>query len=264
MQRMFAVIVKHPMIVKKILSEDRILLKFDKNKNSDGWGIGFFQKGEGLLKKRPVEDCVGVDLAEVIEDLETEIMLGHIRNATLGNPSNENTHPFRSRGWLFIHNGTLNNFDKIKDQLREMIPPFLYRNIKGDTDSEHIFHLILAYLHDCSKLDKPNIKPEEIATAAKETIKLLVEFGNKNGIDNIGNINFIMSNGNYLVATRYGELPLYKMSLDNIKSSLPVTNQAIIIASKDLIVGPHWEEISDRSVFVFDSNLNSYSTKIEI
>ena len=58
----------------------------------------------------------------------------------------ENTHPFRHGGWTFLHNGTVPYFAELSGTraaggaARRRIAPA----IAGGTDSEHLFHFILA------------------------------------------------------------------------------------------------------------------------
>src|SRR5258706_13731563 len=62
-----------------------------------GWGIGFYQAGEVLLRRRPLDDRPVVDLAEAAETVRTDVLVGHVRRATVGGLRTENTHPFRYR-----------------------------------------------------------------------------------------------------------------------------------------------------------------------
>src|SRR3990170_1236754 len=56
----------------------------------------------------------------------------------------ENAQPFRFRQWVFCHSGAVERFAAIQTGMLESVPDFLRRNIRGQTDSEHVFHLFLA------------------------------------------------------------------------------------------------------------------------
>src|SRR5207245_8791387 len=129
--------------VRCALSAERDVMAIPAGKPSDGWGVGFYQGGEVLLRKRPTEGRP-VDFIELTRDLRTDVMIGHVRAGSVGGQRVENTHPFRYRQWLFAHNGTLDRFSAMRPRLLESIPDFLRRNIRGETDSEHVFHLFLA------------------------------------------------------------------------------------------------------------------------
>src|SRR5688572_19839811 len=99
----------------------------------DGYGIAFYQNGEVLLKKRPLVEGV-VDFYELAKELRTDALIGHVREATMGNLKMENTHPFRFRSWVFAHSGTVTRFPEVKEAILASTPDFLRRNIRGDTD----------------------------------------------------------------------------------------------------------------------------------
>ena len=110
-----------------------------------GWGIGFYQSGEVLLRRRPIDERAEIDVAAFAKDLRADVLIGHVRAATVGNLRTENTHPFRYRQWLFAHTGTIDGYPTLKSRVSESLPEFLRRNVRGDTDSELLFHLFLSF-----------------------------------------------------------------------------------------------------------------------
>jgi len=131
----------------------------------DAWGIGLYQGGDVLLKRRPQPTQGPIDFYAVASELRTDTFIAHARAATVGDNRNENTHPFRFRSWLFAHHGTLPGFGgedparpsprqmALADALRAEIPEFLLRNLHGQTDSELLFHLFLTRLYESNHLD---------------------------------------------------------------------------------------------------------------
>src|SRR5262245_41710136 len=111
-----------------------------------GWGIGFYQSGEVLLRRRPLDERSVIPIDSIVEKVQTDVLVGQVRQPTVGGLRTENTHPFRYRQWLFAHAGTIADFDAIKDRLLEPQPEFLRRNRRGDTDSELLFYLFLSLL----------------------------------------------------------------------------------------------------------------------
>jgi glutamine amidotransferase len=182
----------------------------------DGWGIGFYQGGEVLLQRRPKSTTEPVNMFHIARELRTDTMIGHVRQGTVGKPKNENTHPFRFRAWLFAHHGTVPSFDAIRDELLGHIPDFLRRNIRGQTDSEHLFHLLLAYLHDAGKLDDPHIRTESVTAAISATMahlnKLVVQAGEDPGKMECA---LALTNGRILIASRHGR-PVHVQTIDGI------------------------------------------------
>jgi len=54
-----------------------------------------------------------------------------------------NCHPFRHGNWLWMHNGLLGDFQRVKRELVLAVDPALYPSIEGSTDSEVFFYLAL-------------------------------------------------------------------------------------------------------------------------
>ena len=137
-----------------------------------GWGLGFYQGGEVLHKKRPQFDSNGFDWESVTRDVRTDCAVLHLRQPTVGDFRSHNTHPFRMRSWIFAHTGTIQRFEAIEERLRASLPDFVNRNIRGKTDSEVLFHVILSFLHDGGNLDKLDVAADDGKLAE---IKGLVE-----------------------------------------------------------------------------------------
>src|SRR5438309_1031527 len=106
MSRLLAYIGNDPERVQCVLHPGRKLLVAD-GAGADGWGVGFYQGGEVLLRRRPKPASGPVDFYDVAAELRTDVLIGHVRRATVGAAKNENTHPFRFRSWLFAHHGTI-------------------------------------------------------------------------------------------------------------------------------------------------------------
>jgi len=113
--------------------------------NGDGFGLGWYTKQPfpGLFRSiRPAwNDSNLLDLASHIE---SPLFLAHIRATSLATIQETNCHPFRYKNWLFVHNGQIAQFAKVKQQLLCGILPEYFNNIQGSTDSEIMFHLALS------------------------------------------------------------------------------------------------------------------------
>lgn len=113
--------------------------------NRDGWGIAFARDREAVVVKepKPASDSAWVRfIAE--QSIATTTALAHVRFATRGEHTMENTHPFRrtlgARIHLFAHNGTLPGIEETVDW-----SAMIYRPI-GETDSELVFCVLLSRL----------------------------------------------------------------------------------------------------------------------
>jgi glutamine amidotransferase len=113
--------------------------------NGDGFGIGWYGGSTGRpCRYRSIGPAWSdVNLRELAAHIESPIFLAHIR-ATTGTPVQQtNCHPFRHQNWLFVHNGVLNDFHKIRRELVMAVDPIYFDDIAGSTDSETLFYLAL-------------------------------------------------------------------------------------------------------------------------
>src|ERR1700742_4390744 len=114
--------------------------------NGDGFGIGWY----GRLATPGVFHSVQPvwhdrNLRELCTQAEARHVFAHIR-ATTGSPVQEtNCHPFRRGRWLWMHNGYLGDFLRVKRSLVLAVDPGLYADIEGSTDSEVFFYLALTF-----------------------------------------------------------------------------------------------------------------------
>jgi glutamine amidotransferase len=114
--------------------------------NGDGFGIGWYSHLEepGVYKDiRPAWN--DSNLQALAAQIESPMFLAHVR-ATTGSPvQRSNCHPFNYHRWLFVHNGLINNYDKLRRDLTIAIAPEYFPRIHGSTDSEVMFLLALTF-----------------------------------------------------------------------------------------------------------------------
>jgi glutamine amidotransferase len=171
-----------------------------------GWGVGFYQFGEVLLRRRPLDERETIQPSQLVEQLKTDLLIGHVRNPTVGNLRTENTHPFRYRQWLFAQTGTLQRFDALRSRLLETQPEFLTPNVRGDTDSELFFYLVLSYLHDQSQLEVGAVNKASIGSALRSALEFVDRLCDEQGLPRqLGDA--LLTDGDRLVAVhRSGQM----------------------------------------------------------
>jgi predicted glutamine amidotransferase len=104
----------------------------------DGVGLGTFNAdGAPWVYRKPVAANRSQTFIADAHEVSSRTFLAHIRHATAGEPTIENTHPFEQHGRLFAHNGVLGDLPALRDRLgaHEQL-------VKGSTDSELYFTLM--------------------------------------------------------------------------------------------------------------------------
>nr|WP_275401415.1 class II glutamine amidotransferase [Pseudobdellovibrio exovorus] len=158
--------------------------RFKTDVHSDGWGIAFFEN-KGVRQFLDPQPSATSAIAEFVKSypIKSQNVIAHIRKATQGVVSLENTHPFQremwGHYWVFAHNGNLENFQPEFDG--SFIPV-------GNTDSERIFCWIMQSLRKRfgSSYPDENSLFDYIHSLALE-------------LASQGEVNFLFSNGNFLI-----------------------------------------------------------------
>ncbi len=117
MARLFGLIGNRADLAGRVLGAEKDALSVDAKGKQLGWGVGFYQGGEVLMRRRPIDDRPTLDMAKAAGDVRADLLVGHARNATVGTLRTENTHPFRYRQWLFAQSGTLPAFHLVPGRL---------------------------------------------------------------------------------------------------------------------------------------------------
>ena len=114
--------------------------------NGDGFGLGWYANGPVPGVFRSIEPAWNdQNLHELAGHIQSALFFAHIR-AAIGSPVQQtNCHPFRHGRWLFMHNGFIDGFAKMKRDLVLAIDPSLFPQIMGTTDTEVLFHLALTF-----------------------------------------------------------------------------------------------------------------------
>jgi glutamine amidotransferase len=108
------------------------------HRNADGSGLGFFgADGAPVLDKQPEPAFADPEFRRQAKTAVSETFVAHVRFATAGGRTVQNTHPFAMRGRVMAHNGAFGELDRLDGQLGR------YRSlVRGETDSERYFALI--------------------------------------------------------------------------------------------------------------------------
>ena len=94
--------------------------------NPHGWGLGLVSD-DGVQCFRQVQPASkSEDFRAQALKAEGTTALAHVRRATIGTPSAENTHPFRDGEALLIHNGHIAAFEAVQPKLLDALPDRAY------------------------------------------------------------------------------------------------------------------------------------------
>ena len=237
--------------------------------NGDGFGIGWYVAD---VNYEPVT-FVSINpawsnrnLRNLAPKIRTECFIAHVRAASVGEVSESNCHPFQYKNLLMMHNGGVENFSLIKRQIREPLSDEFYNWIKGQTDSEHIFALLLHYLFK----ETSSVTPESVIHAFEKTFDHLNRLMKQFGIHEAAYLNMVVTNGLFVVGTRYVSDPSEKAltlyhseatyyAVENGVSQMTDSaggNQAVLVVSEKLSDEKDWTLIPSNHFVIVDQALN--------
>lgn len=220
--------------------------------NGDGFGVGWYgEPAEPGLYKDTEPAWNDRNLADLARHIKSGLFLAHVR-ATTGTPIQQtNCHPFRHSKWLFVHNGLIRGYHKLRRDLAFNVDPGLYSAIEGTTDSEIMFHLALTF----------GLESEPLA--ALERMAGLVETtGASHAVEHPLQMTLGLSDGQRLYAVRYSSerrsRTLYhSKSMEALRRINPelerFSTDARAIVSEPLSdMTDHWTEIPESSAIVIE------------
>lgn len=103
----------------------------------DSAGVALLHNGLNVYKKKGKVADLEAEVAD--KDVHGHLGMGHTRWATHGEPNDRNSHPHLSQSGdlAIIHNGIIENYGTLKEELTKRGHVFL-----SDTDTEVLIHLI--------------------------------------------------------------------------------------------------------------------------
>ena len=161
--------------------------------NGDGFGVGWYDECEypGLYKHiQPAWN--DPNLKDLCVHTESPMFLAHIRAATATAIQQTNCHPFRYKQWLFVHNGVIREFRKLRREIALSVNAELFPEIMGTTDSELMFYLALQLGLESN-----------IGEAVARMVGLIEDIGHRSGVDHPVQMTLGVSDGKKLYAFRY-------------------------------------------------------------
>jgi glutamine amidotransferase len=112
--------------------------------HGDGFGLGWYgdHPEPGLYREvRPAWS--DENLRYLCRHIRSHLFFAHVRSATGTPTTRPNCHPFACGGWMFMHNGFVGGWNKLRRHVESLIPDELYPSRVGTTDSEAVFLAIV-------------------------------------------------------------------------------------------------------------------------
>ena len=226
----------------------------------DGVGLGTFESdGSPSLWRKPVAAARSQTFIAGAHDVRSRTFLAHVRHATAGEASIENTHPFEQHGRLFAHNGVIGGLDG----LRKRLGPYLDL-VQGSTDSELYFTMITKHIEE-----QGGDISAGIASAANEMADHVPLYS----------LNMILTTPEEIWALRYpatNELWILERSIAmdpeigfdersasgivRVQSAALSVQPATVIASEPMDANPKWRQFESGELIHVDRHLNITSS----
>jgi predicted glutamine amidotransferase len=219
MCRVFGCVASEPVSIRhELLDAENPLIRQSEDHDS-GWGMAVYERAEGAepqVVRFPEAAHADLEFLRATE-MRGRIFNVHVRRATMGELRLENTHPFRLGGYTLGHNGTILRYPRL-------LQPGM-RPAEGDTDSEHLFNLLM---HDFDDGDP--------VACIRETMRHAVECSAFSGL------NILFSDGQKLFAYRLGLFELHWLARPG----------QLLVASEQVTNEPGWHSVQQDVLLTLD------------
>lgn len=165
------------------------------------WSESFHHPDRPLTYRRPVPAFFDDNAKRIIPSLRCHTALAHVRATSYRAESvlaDENCHPFLFDGtpWALVHNGFVPAVNPLKRELFSQCERNFLRQMRGTTDTEFVYTLLLSQLKDDSI--------EGFAQAFREVLKLIVEALRSCELLSAVKLKLALATPHSLVAVNYG------------------------------------------------------------
>jgi glutamine amidotransferase len=189
-------------------------------RHDSGWGMSVYPRGEGeesTCMRFPVA-ASSTEEFEACASARGRIFSVHVRRATMGGLTPENTHPFCLGSYSFSHNGTILEYPRL-------LEPGV-RAPAGETDSEAFFSFLML-----------RFDPERAVETLRGAVQAVVDRTTFSGL------NFLLSDGERLYAYRLGVFELHWLS-----------RPGQLLVSSERLTDERWHDVRQDVLLVCDPN----------
>ncbi|MDH3605250.1 MAG: class II glutamine amidotransferase [Candidatus Tectomicrobia bacterium] len=218
--------------------------------HAHGWGVATYTDRIPQVERQAWAAYHGEHFRRTAARVFSRTVVAHVRRASVGSVSLDNTHPFVHGKWVFAHNGTLRAFDAMREWMLDAMTDEHRMAIRGATDSEHVFHFVLSLW-----ATRPNLTPGE---ALRAGLQQVIAQSRKTDADAAIGLNILLTNGEELVGARWGRT-LWYVERDKVQDceicGFPHIHhdpnahyQAAVIASEPISDEP-WAAVPEDTIF---------------
>lgn len=215
---------------------------------ADGYGFGWFDpdRSEAARYAYPGPIWSDPNLASTAPSIRSTLLMAAVRNATVaGSNTHANCAPFQDGPYLFSLNGFLTDYPTAwNEAIDSWLPKKRGNRLKGNTDAEHLFQILLA------RLEESEGGPADLPNAVQGLVRDVLAYAASNGLE--AHLNLLVSDGKRLVATRAGTSPTQN-SLYLLQDGDEFPG-AHLVASEPLYDDPLWEPVNPDTVLVLQQD----------
>ncbi|MFG2292097.1 class II glutamine amidotransferase [Streptomyces sp. NPDC048603] len=231
--------------------------------NGDGFGIGWYSaEGDGTPA---VFRDIGPawnnrNLQELSAHVRSRLFFAHVRASTGTAIQQSNCHPFRHGRWMWMHNGSITDFHRLRRDLCMAVDPVIFPAMEGSTDSEVMFYLAVTYGLD-----------QDVPGAVARMAGLVERLGKEHGVPHPLQMTVAVADGERVWAFRYSSERrsrslFYSSKAETVRQLHPeleylrgVSDDTRLIVSEPLGDLPGvWNELPEASYAVIPSGPEDY------
>ncbi|PJB46103.1 MAG: hypothetical protein CO108_06250 [Deltaproteobacteria bacterium CG_4_9_14_3_um_filter_63_12] len=242
----------------------------------DGWGLGYYQDERALVRKQPARLMGRVNLATLAADVLSHSMVAHVRHGSEGTPPPQDMQPYRFRNWLFTHDGHVTRTPEGRAALLGLLPDFLQRNVRGQTDSELALHLFFEKLNKRTRIDRAIVPVPALFESMRETLtdirRTIMTATEENPV-----LNFMFVSGRCIAATCTSDSTLAYLPIRGLERQekplfaghTPDTQQfphfkAVFVTTDPAPSDVPWQVVPCNTILVVDEKFEVHIQPIEL
>ncbi|MGC6404307.1 MAG: class II glutamine amidotransferase [Candidatus Comchoanobacterales bacterium] len=224
--------------------------------NADGFGMGWYDHNIDELPAvyRSIQPVWNdQNLAHIANKIQSNTLVGHIRAATVGDINSANCHPFFHKDLMMVHNGSIHGIHLFKKAFVAHMSDDSFNHIKGNTDTEYLFHTISSQLN---QLEKAQSNGKDLVKVIRDVFSFIASLDQEH--DTYSRINIILTNGRQMLATRWSSKP----NDDVLKMYFKPSQDGVIIASEHLDDSDDWEILPRQHILLVSQQYKYSLTQV--